>query len=497
MRARRRNNTHRQENRGYRRRVGRSHSYSSGSTESSPSSTSVEGRNSRTRSSTSELWNTFEPRPFVDYRRGESNGGPFIGNFIHPDVHGYYTPYPIQKPYQLEHCCNHCIMSGVQPPSYGPAGMRELYDQIGHLKPANHHPYMADEELIYQGVVPHNAILTRPDSYHSDFRGYLNRHREDSFESLPDMHHIHTCCRKAALRPSNLPYPGYTATGIPNRIELRPRVPPQVRNHAVSRKRYARPQLLVDQKPFLHQNPNYHYHQAQFPNPYPQQLIFDIPHGITHKASRSHSMGHHNLYRDPFDFRNEARKHSKRKRSPSPDPDEESRSSSSKVQKKDKVKVETIPVRQDSCNNLPLRIQKQLTQRSSFINRQNTNLSDIASPLFNGPPPRSVFAYADPNAHGLTPHPSTRNVPSHNYGQPAWLRYDSFGESPETGNYESHLHGFSGIVREMELTPTNAIPGSRMKTQKSFNTMKKQKTPTNAVASIVTRERSPSPSPKK
>ena len=491
MRSRRSIDREIREQRRRHRRYSRPHSYSSESTDSSPSSTSVERRNSRTRSSTSALWNAFEPTPFRGQSRAMPTAGPFVGNFIHPDVHGYYSPYQYPIPSPIQHQCSHCIMlQSIRPESYGPTGPPELYDRVGYLKPANHHAHMSDDNLIYQGIAPHSASMVRNDSYHSDYREYLNRHREQSFESLPGRYHEHRGYGNVGIPPSNPPYQGYSWDGLQYRGQSRVGGL-HFRNHSLSRRPLPRQPYSDGHMPY------YQHHPAQLNYQQSGPLIYNIPHAPHHMDGRSQSSDYRLRYENPLNFHRQAKKYSKAKRFSSPDRERKNRNRSPKDRKMERVQVETIPVREEQLMSRPLRFQKQLTQRSNFISRQNTNLSDIASPLFNGPPPRNVFAYADPSMHGLTPNPSSRDVPRGNYRQPSWLRYDSFGDSIDLRNFNRPPHGFSGAIRHMELSPENDGVMSKPKKQKTQNQMKKQKTPSNAVAAPDSPYRSSSSSHRK
>jgi hypothetical protein len=480
-----------------RRRHSRPSINSRGSTDSSPSSTSVDRRHkNRTRSSTSDLWNTFEPRPMLAHGPMMPNTGPFTGHFIHPDFFPHHPDYQYFKQVPKEHNCNHCVRPNQVPIIQGPMADYEMFDCLGHMKQGHHHPYIADERLLYEGMMPQNLDRNHSDSYHSDFRDYFQRHQASSFESMPDMRYAIRREAEHSLPPclNHASYPGYVVppSHIPGPMKwFDHRHPPHQEHHPQSH------------HPQPH-HPTYHHQQSHiYPQQhYPQYLpmanfyhdefgLYDVPSYLQHPPSQSHSRGHH-PYRlsDPLDFHGEARKHSKKKRSPSPERQRKYRSRSPKEGKQDKVKVETIPVKYKEKRNLPLKLQKQLTQKSNLVQRQNTNLSIMmASPLYNGPPPRRVFAYADPQMHGLTPHPSTEGS-YNNYGQPEWLRYDSFGESPEIRANKRPSFDFTEEFSPMHTSPEYDRDRRELNRQKTFNKMKKQKTPFNEVADSKSIEKS-------
>lgn len=482
MNSRRRDDRDKSGNRRNQRRRSRPNTNSGGSTDSSPTSTSVDRRfRSRTRSSTSELWNTFEPSPMMRNYQPLPYAGPFTGHFIHPEHHSHFHHGHHRSDAQRDHFCNHCIMGFAGPTISGPIAGREVYDRVGHLKPAHHHPYMADDALLYAELIPHNAGFNRADSYHSDYRGYFEKNRARSFESLPDMRFA-----ERMFSQPRMPYPKYPH---PNPHPMSWGIPQHYRPHHPEVNPLIHPRAPVGAHYHPHVYPQQHYPQYMPMADYEQErtMLYSLPHSYNFPVPPHHNHGHrHYRERDPLDFHAEARHHSRKKRSPSPERDERKRkhrTNSPKHHKKEEVKVETIPVVENEKRKLPLKLQKQLTQKSNFIHRENTNLSNFASPLFNGPPPRRVYAYADPEMHGLTPHPTTYNHPEDNYGQPSWLRYDSFGESPERRPSKRPSFDFDCT----ELDRQEPCAG---------NQMKKQKSPFNEVADVASRDRSASKSQK-
>lgn len=475
----------------------RSGTNSVGSTDSSPSSNSTDRRVSRNGSSTSDLWNAFAPPLGPALGQRMPDRGPFTGQFIHPDYpqHYHHQPHYYNRGH-CEHVCDHCVVGSQRQHMHAYGDCPEIYDRGGYMKPANHHPYMADETLIYQGIAPPHPGSSGDGSYQSDYMGYRPRHMP-TFESLPDTNHmeyrqdIHSV-PPHYFQPHQTPYQGYLP-GL-ERSASQTAFPPQPH----------RPITHLPQHPGypLQYNPNYHYQYGPvIHNHMHAQYGYRVPYTMNHQAPyKSHSQGHMPAHLGYYDL---SRGNTGHRRSPSPEVDrrrsssedeeeeEESRLRKERKEKKRKYREEQEREEEEEeekkrkgletekKTRLSLKFQKQLTQKSNFVHRQNTHLSGVASPLFNGPPPRRVFAYADPNIHGLTPHPSSRIVVDDNYGQPAWFRHDSFGESPgPRDSKKQDAFNFSGIISPMQLSPENDDEHrGRYNHQNTFNKMTKQHSP--------------------
>ena len=376
--------------------------------------------------------------------------GPFVGQFMHPeDIRTPHSHQHHSKPLR-EHSCDHCVYNQHQQHPI-PNQHFGMMPSIQHPRPANHHPFINDEELIFQGVQPHHPYNRDP-SYHSNIDGYDDRRRMGSFESLPDGHNVQERLLKERMdigshHPNFQPHYG----NIRSRSygQLPPQMPynhyPQ--SYHNQNRPQPSPQYPHHQTPINH--PPQQYHQfSQIPHPahfHPNQaapFVYNVPPSFVNE----HMNGQFNQAQVPV--QSAAAHH----RSPSPSPEKQSKNKHLQADKEVSKKPESKKV--SAATNLPIRLQRTISHRSGRDGRGVVaEVAGLASPLYNGPPPRDVYAYG--GSIGLTPHPNNfQHVPFFNNNQPSWLRLESFGESPEN-NQDNDMEmgrtaGFASLVKQKQ-----------------------------------------------